>query len=287
TPDWKRDAEGLALRLMRAMRSAGWGYPFPWQSRTHFLPVETPNIVSTAFAGEALLDYYEAMPSPAVFEALRVSAAYIASLEVPNTPFVAFGYAANDPQIVFNASLLGAHFLRRAGVVLSNEQYIERARRAAEFVRAHQRPDGGWSYGMEPSQQWEDSFHTGFIIVAMKSIAEAIGDARLAEAAVRGFEYYRRSYLEPDFAVRYFPDRRYPIDSHALGQALITFSVFGDEPSARRIAEWSIEHLRSPEGFFYYQRHRLFTNRIPYLRWSNAWMFRGLAEIVTPNETAL
>ena len=36
--------------------------------------------------------------------------------------------------------------------------------------------------------------------------------------------------------------------------------------------------MRSPHGYFYYQRHRLFTNRIPYIRWSNAWIFRGLSE---------
>ena len=65
----------------------------------------------------------------------------------------------------------------------------------------------------------------------------------------------------------------------AEGQAMVTFSVFGDQEIARRIAEWSIEYMRSPKGYFYYQRHRLFTNRIPYIRWSNAWMFRGLAEV--------
>ena len=38
----------------------GWGYPFPWQSRSFYLPVGTPTVVVTAFAGEAFLDAHAA-----------------------------------------------------------------------------------------------------------------------------------------------------------------------------------------------------------------------------------
>ncbi|HZK76906.1 MAG TPA: DUF354 domain-containing protein [Candidatus Kapabacteria bacterium] len=279
TPDWESDAEHIAQRLLASIReSGGWGYPFPWQSRTHYLREHSPNIVTTAFVGSALLEWNEHAPSPELLEAIHRAASYILSLE---TEGPAFGYAENDPQIVFNASLLGAEFLLKAGALVSNQTYMELARRAAEFVANAQRTDGGWDYGLEASQRWTDSFHTGFVITSLQSIAERIGDARLGESARRGFEYYRRTFLEPDFAIRYFPNKRYPIDAHALGEAMVTFSTFGDREAAARIAEWAIRHLRSPDGYFYYQRHRLLTNRIPYIRWSNAWIFRGLAAVAS------
>jgi hypothetical protein len=277
SPDWNKEAEKLSERLLASQHAnGGWGYAFPWQSRTHFLPANTPNIVTTSFVGSALVELNEQITSPKWLEAIRRTANYIVSLKTENPTF---GYAENDPQIVFNASLLGAEFLLKARTMLSNPEHVELARAAAEFVADHQRADGGWDYGMEPSQKWEDSFHTGFAIVSMKHMADILGDTQLAEAAQRGFEYYKKTFLEPDFAIRYFPVKRYPIDAHALGQAMVTFEAFGEKDIAHRIADWSIENMRSPKGYFYYQRHRLFTNKIPYMRWSNAWMFLGLSSV--------
>jgi hypothetical protein len=277
SPNWKEDAAKLGERLLASQReNGGWGYAFPWQSRTHFLPANTPNIVTTSFVGNALIELQRYLPSQKWLDAIPSAAKYIVSLK---TKFPAFGYAENDSQIVFNASLLGAEFLLKAGTLFSNAEYIELAKGAAEFVADHQRKDGGWDYGLERSQHWTDSFHTGFVIVSMKQIADAIGDDRLAESVCRGFDYYRKTFLEPDYAIRYFPGKRYPIDAHALGQAMVTFNVFGDHKTALRIAEWSLENMRSAQGYFYYQRHRLFTNRVPYLRWSNAWMFLGLSSL--------
>jgi hypothetical protein len=154
------------------------------------------------------------------------------------------------------------------------------AKQAAKFVIKHQRPDGSWLYGLEPSQTWIDSFHTGFVILSLKEIARITGERSFDEAAWRGFEYYRRTFVEKDFAVRYHHHERYPIDAHVLGQALVTLSSFEDRDTAQKVAAWSTEHLLSPKGYFYYRRYRLMTNRIAYMRWSNAWMFRGLAELL-------
>ncbi len=295
SPNWKEDSAKLAERLIDSQReNGGWGYAFPWQSRTHFLPANTPNIVTTSFVGNALIALHEYFPSQKWLDAIHRATNYIISLK---TESPAFGYAENDVQIVFNASLLGAEFLLKAANVLKTKialihpeidsSFISHlsslSKGAADFVVGHQRKDGGWNYGMEPSQKWEDSFHTGFVIVSMKHIAGATGDNRLAESAHRGFEYYKKTFLEPDGAIRYFPSKRFPIDAHALGQAMVTFETFGDHEIAQRIEEWSLDNMRSSKGYFYYQRHRLFTNKIPYLRWSNAWMFLGLS-IVTSNE---
>jgi hypothetical protein len=277
TPDWKDDAETLGDRLLASQHAnGGWGYAFPWQSRTHFLPAKTPNIVTTSFVGTALLELQKHSASPRLLDAIHRTAQYIESLK---TGYSAFGYAENDPQIVFNASLLGAEFLLKAGKLLSNSEYIELARKSAEFVANHQRTDGGWDYGLEPSQHWTDSFHTGFVLLSMNNIAITVEDECLKTSAQRGFEYYRTAFLEPDFAIRYFPGKRYPIDSHALGQAMVTFETFGDHETASGIAEYALNNMRSAQGYFYYQKHQLFTNKIPYMRWSNAWMFLGLSSL--------
>jgi len=37
--------------------------------------------------------------------------------------------------------------------------------------------------------------------------------------------------------------------------------------------------MLDPEGFFYYQVRRTHTVKIPYMRWSQAWGVRALAEL--------
>jgi hypothetical protein len=56
--------------------------------------------------------------------------------------------------------------------------------------------------------------------------------------------------------------------------------TFDDVELALKVAEQTIQLLGSPDGYFYYQAHPHYTNKIAYMRWSNAWMFRALAELV-------
>ena len=62
--DEKESALSGLISDLLAHRSPGqsescWGYHFSWQTRTHLVPVGTPNIICTTFAGQALLDAYE------------------------------------------------------------------------------------------------------------------------------------------------------------------------------------------------------------------------------------
>jgi len=47
---------------------------------------------------------------------------------------------------------------------------------------------------------------------------------------------------------------------------------------ARRILKWMTTNMQDPEGFFYFQKHPWYTNRIPYMRWGQAWAFHALTE---------
>jgi hypothetical protein len=39
-----------------------------------------------------------------------------------------------------------------------------------------------------------------------------------------------------------------------------------------------LKNLYSSQGFFYFRKGRFLTNRIPYMRWSQAWAFHALTE---------
>ena len=49
--------------------------------------------------------------------------------------------------------------------------------------------------------------------------------------------------------------------------------------AASRTAEWTLENMLADDGAVFYQRRRAYTNRIPYVRWSVAWVFAALARL--------
>jgi len=42
--------------------------------------------------------------------------------------------------------------------------------------------------------------------------------------------------------------------------------------------------MQDIEGFFYYQKWKWYTNKIPYIRWSQAWMFYALAYLIAEGD---
>jgi hypothetical protein len=45
-------------------------------------------------------------------------------------------------------------------------------------------------------------------------------------------------------------------------------------------ARWAVENMWDKPGFFWYQRGRCCANRMGYMRWTQAWMYYALAELL-------
>ena len=269
-----------------------WGYHFDWQTRGALVPATMPNIVCTTFVAHAFIDLYEATGTSRYLEIAASAGRYITdelAADLPEDAFCIRYYMASRGT-VHNANLMGAALLARLYGHSREARLEPYIRKATEYSLRHQDEDGSWPYGELPGQEWVDSFHTGFNLLALKQVGRQLEIAGLPEAVRKGYAYYRAHFFREDGAVRYFDNRTYPIDAHAIGHAFITLAAFSREDSAAlsqaaQCYDWALAHLRSPQGYFYYQKHPLFTNRIPYIRWSEAWMLLGLTcllEVVAP-----
>lgn len=103
----------------------------------------------------------------------------------------------------------------------------------------------------------------------------------LEPALARGYEFWKERFFLSNGWPKYYPHQLYPADVHSAAAAVVALvELRGRFPAtwdlAEQIATWAIENLRSPHGYFYYQRKRFYTNRIEYLRWSQAWMAYAL-----------
>ncbi|TAM83886.1 MAG: hypothetical protein EPN47_03490 [Acidobacteria bacterium] len=297
------DAEGLARLMIErliALRSQGtdywcWGYSFPWQMRKDIVPRWAPNLVCTTFVANALLDAYESSWDPQCLKMASSAAEYILTdLYWKRGPVVAgFSYPRPDLRAqVYNANFLAAALLCRVYRHTGEERLLGPALAAARYSAAMQFPDGSWTYGEMPSQHWIDNFHTGFNLCALQSIGRNAGTAEFEPCLRRGLDFYRAHFFCEDGAVRYFYNRTYPIDIHCVAQAMITLVELEDlDPGCMNLAQsvfqWAMAHMWDDRGFFYYRVLRYFTNRISYIRWSQAWMLLAMATLLSKSgETA-
>ena len=288
------DAGGRIASLASLLRGSavsgwpgvGWGYPFPWQSRSFYLPVGTPTVVVTAFAGEAFLDAHAATGDDGHLSTALDACRFVleALNRTEDETGLCLSYSPLDRTAVYNASLLGARLLVLTGQRARRPDLIERARPMVTYVLARQRSDGSWPYGEADHQGWTDSFHTGFVLGALDVYRRATGDKAVTAALERGARFYAARLFGPSGEPYYYPDRRYPYDIHSAAQGVLTFLQLRDlfpEFSGRALAvgRWMVGTMLDAEGFFYYQVRRTHTVKIPYTRWSQAWGVRALAEL--------
>jgi hypothetical protein len=259
-----------------------WGYYFDWQTRTDFKRADLPIVVSTAFVGMGLLDAHAATGRTEYLDRARSACEFILrDLNRSSHPagFI-FSYSPDDHEQVYNASILGAALLARVGAITGERALFDAARGAVDAVVADQKPDGSWAYSRGDHRTFVDNFHTGYVLCALRDYIDATGDERHRGALERGWQFYRQHFFRDGEIPCYYHNRLYPIDAHAAAQSIVTLVRFGEPAMATRVALWTVRHMQSRDGSFIYQIHRRFTNRIAYLRWSNAWMLYALALLV-------
>lgn len=269
----------------------GWGYPFPWANRDFYAPAGTPSSVVTAFVGHALLDTAEAFGWRDALE-YAVRGGEFLRRELNRIPgegdIFCFSYTPLDRRGVHNASVLAASLLARLGRATGDEAMLEDALRAARFTVAAQGADGSWPYGITGRNQWVDSFHTGYTLVALSDVARAVGSEEFEPALRRGLEYWERAFFKGP-AVSFYPGEEFPVDLHAVAHAIVTLIHFrerlpGALERAGGLADWCLREMRDPAGHFYYQRHRRWRNRVAYVRWIQAWMLLALSALIHVRE---
>lgn len=290
--------DDLMWMRLKGFKGAAWGYNFDWQSRSFFAPRGTPTIVPTAFAARALCEAAEAFGHEEYLPFARTICDFILNdlnRTDESSDEVCFSYSPLDQTRVFNASLLAGETLAAVGRLTGEVSLSDWAIRTTRYVVRHQRADGSWAYGGNDYQSWADNFHTAFILDSLSRIIDSLEAEPGAIAAGlideldnslrRGYKFWQERFFLDNGWPKYYPDRLYPADTHSAASAIVTLvglseRIPGTMRLAEQIAQWAIDNLRGEPGFFYYQRRRFQTVRIPYIRWSEAWIAYALARLV-------
>ena len=286
--------ERLLSRITRhavgSRHGHGWGYPFPWQSRSFWARAGTPNTVVTATVGWHLIGAGEAFADSTAL-ALGQSAAHFLRDEMHFSPAgdgVAISYTAGDRTRVVNLSALAARLFARVAHARPQDDFLGLADQLTRFILGAQREDGSWPYSIDGGGGWEDSFHTGFILEALLDLRR-LGVSVPREALARGFAAYGQ-FFDSDGGARLFLKAGSPLDAHSAAQGIVTHAarISDSETSpsesanaravAVRISDWARSALWLPaKGYFAYRITRGRSDERDYTRWVQAWMALAMA----------
>ena len=259
-----------------------WGYNFDWQSRTNFTPKYTPTIVNTAFIAHAFLDAYQLLGNGRYLEIARSSADFIFNdLHISReNNFICFSYTPQDKSKIHNANILGAGLLARLYSITKEDKLLEFARKAAGYVINRQRPDGSWYYADTSYQSWIDVHHTGFVLEGLFNYITFTADKSYLPNLHKGLKFLENHFFLQNGRTKFFYNNNYPTDIHGPTQSIVTLvrlkDIEDNSQLLQRITCWMIDHMQDKNGCFYYRKGRFFYNKIPYIRWSQAWVFHAL-----------
>ena len=274
-----RERARWALTLLLEDRSAGeaWGYPFDVQTRWSFYPADSPNVVVTAFAGTALADASRTLTDKR-FAERATEAARWALTRAFNSELGTFSYHEHSDTVIHNANLLGA---RLVWAQLRNDPAAAQAvRRAVERTLSAQAPDGTWPYGEGSGLEWNDSFHTGFVLGALTELIDV--DDAVRDAVARGTDAYAKLFFGVRGEAWLYPKQPFPEDAHAAGTGLSTLAKLSslglvDRALLARVATRVVTDT-VVDGHAVWRRGRFGSRRIPYIRWCDAHVACGVAD---------
>lgn len=261
-----------------------WGYNFDWQNREFYAPEGTPTIVNTAFIAHAFLDAYDLFSDDHYLNTALSACDFILNdLNIHTEDDThCFSYTPIDHGRVHNANYLGASLMVRTHSKTGEAYLLKNAVKSYEFSNHYQEDNGAWQYGAEGTRQWVDGFHTGFNLEALDWYRKSTGDDRYTDIMENGLRFYIENFFLDDGTPGYYADSIYPVDIHSAAQAIITLAKLSDldnraELLAQKVLHWTVTNMMDPDGYFYYRKGRILTNKLPYIRWGQAWMMKALS----------
>lgn len=265
---------------------------FAFQMRNSYHPAGTPDVVGSEACGRLLCQYaLRYGDSGAKQMALSFRDFLLERFLVSGGDEVFFRYEPDTPSAfcTYNASLLGALYVMEMDLAEGTEKNRDTVEKCLRFVCSKQQREGYWCYTLNREtgeEKHQVDFHQGFILDCILRYMEVYGFRDpFRRAYERGLRFYRQRQFMDDGRGLYRLPRKWPVNIQNQAQGILTFARAEREyPEYRgfagKIAGWTIRNMQDPSGYFYYLKYPGFTNKIPYMRWSDSGMAYALSRLV-------
>lgn len=262
------------------------------------LSSNTPDIIGTSQAIIALGKSYNITKNSIEAEIASSATQFLVKkllIENNNSPF--FKYTGSDEcpnHIVLNASAQAIDALSAFLNHEKNSQLQLICERVSHTLLNTQQQDGSWPYSIYSNgsiKRIQLDFHQGFIIDGLLAfLPYSDNPEKIKTCILKAANYYQNTLFRQNGTSYYRYPLPYPIDIHNQAQGIITFSKLSNLDIkwldfAKIILIWTIQNMQDKKGFFYHHKWPFFTNKIPYMRWGQAWMLLAIAEFLKRNNS--
>ena len=266
-------------------------YPYTGIDRST-LSLETPDIIGTSQAILALVESYKVTKNIVDKEIALSAIEYLVNelfIDDAEIPFFKYTGSSGDPKLItLNASAQAIEAISAFQKLEYRSDLQSVCEKASRTLLHTQRDDGSWVYSIHrngSTKRVQLDFHQGYIIDGLLAYLPYSNDQdSIRNCIARASDYYQNVLFRPDGRGYYRHPLPYPIDIHNQAQGIITFSKLGRLDRnyldvANKIALWTVKNMQDHSGYFYYQKWPLITNKIPHMRWGQAWMMLALATL--------
>ncbi|MCP4971775.1 MAG: hypothetical protein GY932_14420 [Arcobacter sp.] len=275
-------------------KGSSWGYPFNWQTK-ELIPKHTPNGIVTTAAGDAFWSWYKFSNDQHYLSVCKTICVFLETLPIHRISGdqICFSYTPVYVNHVHNLNLFVAEFLIKVGIETNQKEWINLGKQAVNYTIGNQFQDGSFDYNGPPEKprNFIDNYHTAFVLRMLHSIWILTKDKTVFESLEKCYNHYVNNFFEKNKIPKLLPTRKYRIDIHSCAESINCLcelsSTFSDSIKlAERIADWTISNLQSPKGYFYYGyiKSRIFRkpflSKVSYIRWNQAWMLKGLSNLL-------
>jgi len=299
TPEVKEQLSFL-FNWLKENRTEGfknycWGYNFDWASSAKFIKKYSPTIVVSVFIAKGIIAYYEATKDQSALEIIKSIGQFV-QFDLPKSEDksgVCFSYSTIDKDCCYNASMLGSELFAFLYQETKEEIYKELAINSCDFVVNKQKENGSWNYSIDLAtgkERTQIDFHQGYVIDSLSYVMKYIPSTKEKYKTIllKGLAYYETQFLENGQSFYRVPNK-WPVEIHNQAQGIITFARLAHLNKqylsiSQRIANYTIDNMRSSKGYFYYKKYPLITIKTSYMRWSQAWMNLALIELILAME---
>jgi len=276
----------------------GWGYPFDWETRNGPMFANTPLITTLPYAYEAFSQVYALDSDPKWLAVMRSIAEhgfkdYRDMETAPGASSCGYTPAADDPCGVINASAYRAFLLTKAGLELSEQRYLDVAKKNVNFVIASQNADGSWPYAVDGARDFVDHFHTCFVMKALSKIEKLTGSVECKNAISRGVAYYLKNLFDAkrlpipfSKAPRFTVYRRELYDyAECINLGVLLNGRFQElDETVSTVVKDVVERWQKKDGSFRARELKAGWDNVPMHRWAQSQLFRSFSFLLSQNE---
>jgi uncharacterized protein YyaL (SSP411 family) len=254
------------------------------------LSLELPDIIGTSQAIIALIESYKITKNAVEKEIASSAIDYLVNelfIDDAEIPFFKYTGSNEDPKLItLNASAQALEAVSAFQKLEYRSNLKSICEKASQTLLHTQRDDGSWVYSIHrngSTKRVQLDFHQGYIIDGLLAYLPYSNDQdSIRNCIARASDYYQNILFRRDGRGYYRHPLPYPIDIHNQAQGIITFSKLSSLDRdyldfANEIALWTVKNMQDRSGYFYYQKWPVMTNKIPHMRWGQAWMMLALA----------